>query len=144
VLTVVTGPPCAGKTTHVREHATPDDLVLDLDAIAHSMGYPRTQVRWGDEHPAVQAARMARAHVLYALLNHRLTAEAWVIDTDPDGSMRAQYQRAGARTVTIDPGQDVCLERAEQRDESTREGIVRWYARHGATRRAEALDIFAR
>lgn len=143
MLTIVTGPPCGGKTTHVREHAEPGDLVLDLDAIAHAMGYPREQIEWGDDHPAIQSARMARAHVLNALLNHRLIANAWVIDTAPAGAMRAQYQRAGARTITIDPGRDVCLERAANRHPSTRDGIVNWYAKH-APGPSAALGIFGR
>ena len=137
MLTVVTGPPCAGKTTHVREHAQPGDLVLDLDAIAHAMGYPDEHVTWGDDHPAIQAARMARAHVLNALLNRRLRCDAWVIDARPNGGMRAQYQRAGAELVTIDPGEQVCLERAAGRSDATREAVARWYAGRPA-----ALTIF--
>lgn len=143
MLTVVTGPPCGGKTTHVREHASPDDLVLDLDAIAHAMGYPHTHVTWGDDHPAVHAARMARAHVLYALLNGKLRCDAWVIDTQPDGAMRAQYARAGARTVTVDPGEQVCLERAADRPATTRAGIAAWYAGQPSTG-SRALGVFGR
>ena len=30
---IVYGPPCAGKTTWVRNAATPDDLILDIDAL---------------------------------------------------------------------------------------------------------------
>jgi len=141
-LTVVTGPPCAGKTTYVAEHRAPDDLVLDLDAIAHSMGYPESQVRWGDDHPAVAAARMARARVLHALLTRSLRCAAWVIDARPDGAMRAQYRRAGARIVTVDPGREVCLERAAARPASTHEAIVSWYASRSTAPRA--LDVFGR
>lgn len=76
MLTVVTGPPCGGKTTYVEEQRQPGDLVLDLDALAHSMGYPSTQVEWGDQHPAIQAARMARAHVL--MLHDAPTVVRWL------------------------------------------------------------------
>lgn len=33
-LTIVTGPPCGGKSTHIATHATPGDIVIDLDRIA--------------------------------------------------------------------------------------------------------------
>lgn len=32
-VVLVCGPPCAGKTTHVTEHAQPGDLILDADTI---------------------------------------------------------------------------------------------------------------
>jgi predicted kinase len=146
VLTVVTGPPCAGKSTYVAEHRAVADLVIDLDAIAYAFGYPDTQVDWDAPHPAVDAARMARAHVIHALLNHSLDAgSAWIIDADPRGGIRAQYDRAGAHTVSIDPGRTVCLERAARRSAATRDGIEAWYARHPSASShpsAPALDIF--
>ena len=128
MLTVVTGPPRGGKSTYVRDNAQPNDVVLDLDSLAHAMGYPHPHVEWGEDHPAIDAARMARAHVLYALLKGRLHANAWVIDTRPDGAMRAQYQRAGAQVITIDPGEQVCIERAADRPAGTLDGITAWYA----------------
>lgn len=117
-------------------------MVVDLDQLAHALGYPDAQVEWDSDHPAVAAARMARGHVIYALLNGRLVAPAWIVDADPDGGMRAQYQRAGAQLITIDPGRDVCLERAADRPDGTVERIERWYARHAPNSSAGALDIF--
>lgn len=142
MLTVVTGPPCAGKTTYVREHRASGDVVVDLDAIAAAFGYPDAQIQWGATHLAVDAARMARAHVIAALLSGRLQATAWVIDTDPPGSARAQYERAEATTVRLDPGRSVCLERAAARPQGTVAGIEAWYAKHGEKNLAQALDIF--
>ena len=34
MLTIVTGPPCGGKTTHIANHAHPGDIIIDLDRIA--------------------------------------------------------------------------------------------------------------
>ena len=36
-VTVVTGPPAAGKTTHVREHAQNGDINIDYDLIANTL-----------------------------------------------------------------------------------------------------------
>lgn len=32
-VVLVTGPPCAGKSTYAREHAAPGDLILDQDEL---------------------------------------------------------------------------------------------------------------
>lgn len=39
MLTVITGAPCSGKSTYLGQHARPDDIVIDFDAIAqHQAG----------------------------------------------------------------------------------------------------------
>ena len=43
MFTVVTGPPCGGKSTHVREHAKPGDLIVDLDLIALALSHNQTR-----------------------------------------------------------------------------------------------------
>ena len=43
-VTVVAGPPCSGKTHHVRTNAGPDDLVIDWDEIAVRLGSPRSHI----------------------------------------------------------------------------------------------------
>ena len=41
-LYVITGPPCAGKSTYAREQATLNDMVIDLDRIALSIAAEET------------------------------------------------------------------------------------------------------
>lgn len=74
-VTVVTGPPCAGKSTYVREHAGQGDVVVDLDAIAQSLGYPTAQVDWSEPtpHAARVAAMIARASLVKAAIAGKLT-----------------------------------------------------------------------
>lgn len=139
-IKVITGPPCAGKSTYVDEHRQPGDVVLDLDRIAFALGYPDQQITWDDDHPAAIAARMARAHVIYSLLNGKLKARAWIIDARPERTMRPQYERAGAEFISIDPGMTVCLERAKARGEGVAELIRAWYTT--STSESQALDIF--
>jgi predicted kinase len=146
LITVVTGPPCAGKTTHVAEHRDPADLVLDLDAMAGALGYPADHVAWDDDHPAVHAARMARAHVLSALLTGRIAGTAWVIDARPDDVRLIRYHRAGAEFVHLDPGREACLARAADRSPSTLERIESWYRSDDETQADDppaALGVFA-
>lgn len=128
LVNVVTGPPCSGKTTYATEHRSPDSVVIDLDALAHALGYPSPHLSWGDQHPAAEVARGLRYQLVGQVLKGTLAAEVWVIDSDPRDHMRRAYDRLGARVVDLDPGLLVCLARADDRPAETAEAIRRWYA----------------
>lgn len=65
MIHVITGPPCAGKSTYVAEHAQKGDLRIDYDMIAQALGAP-------DSHSAAgvikQAAFDAREGAIEAAL----------------------------------------------------------------------------
>lgn len=127
-MIVVTGPPCAGKTRHAAEHAEPGDLIVDLDQIAHALGYPHQHIDWADrDHPAVAAARTARAAVLQALPAGDHTT--WVLDAKPHPISRRIWQRTGVTVIDLDPGPAECHARARAagRSASTHTQIDRWY-----------------
>lgn len=128
-ITVVTGPPCSGKSTLVRERRRPVDLVLDTDAIAHSLGYPDEQITWTLEHVARDAARVARIALLDWVLDGPLDAAVWIVATSPTPVLAGRLKRAGAAFVDLDPGLEVCLARAAARPDpiGTAEQIRRWY-----------------
>lgn len=42
MLTVITGPPCGGKTQYARKHALPGEVIVDFDAIAVELGSAAT------------------------------------------------------------------------------------------------------
>lgn len=140
MLTVITGPPCAGKTTHVNTHRDPADLVVDFDAIAHALGYPDAHVDIGSQHPAALAARIARTAVVQQVTSARMRGAAWIIDMAPSSGARGAYRRAGAHIVTLDPGATECHRRATEdgRSPTTHEHIDRWYG----TAQPSALNIF--
>lgn len=145
LLTVVTGPPCSGKTTYVAEHRGPDSVVLDLDALAHALGYPEPHLDWSDHHPAAEVARGVRYQLVGQILAGQLVAEIWVIDSAPGDRLRRAYDRVGAAWVHLDPGQRVCLDRAAERGPQAVEHVRRWYAAGSAQlsqSSAAALDIF--
>jgi len=70
VKILVAGPPCAGKSTYVREHAAPGALVLDQDEIG----------------------RKAMNRGLASI--HRATGEVWVIRCAPGAEARARLARS--------------------------------------------------
>lgn len=127
----VSGPPCSGKSTYVDEHADPNAVVLDLDRLAHALGYPTEHVDWSDPevHPARSAAMIARTSLLKRA--HSLGPEVWVISTEPPVGRSGDVEM-----VELDPGVDECVARAERagRSPATLEQIHRWYAgRHVGT-----------
>lgn len=112
-VTLVCGPPCAGKTSYVRRHAQLGDLVLDQDTIgARAMGR---------ELPRV--ARMT-------------AGTAWIIRTAPGPRRRAKLANdLGADVVLLAPPKELVIQRAKHRVNARRTiaAIGKWY-------RQEALD----
>lgn len=100
MLTVVTGPPCAGKTTHVTAHANPGDITIDLDQLAQTLGSPDTH----DHPPATLAVAAAARHgaIGEAIRQHRRRgATVWIVDAAPTAARRAQYDTAGATWIRL-------------------------------------------
>lgn len=99
MLTVVTGPPCAGKTTYVRQHALPGHIIIDFDLIAQALGSP---VSHGHDDPLCKVAVEARSAAIRAAIRcHGQGATAWVIDSRPTPVGRREYLAAGARIVSL-------------------------------------------
>ncbi|MEV0357119.1 AAA family ATPase [Nocardia sp. NPDC050697] len=134
MLTVVTGPPAAGKTTYVKANAQPGDIVIDLDALAVALGSPDSH-----NHPRAIAAvaQAARTAAIQAAATTRTAT--WVIHTAPDPTQLDTYRAQGAQVVTIDPGEAVVRERiAGHRSPDTQQAADRWYRTPGTSGRAEA------
>lgn len=99
MLTVVTGPPCSGKSTYVREHARPGDIIVDFDVLAQALGNPTPHdppdaIRW----TAVMARRAA---VLEAINQHRKGATAWIIHGSIPRPDLERYEREGAELIHL-------------------------------------------
>ena len=57
MIHVVTGPPCAGKSTYVRENAKSGDLRVDYDLIAQALGAENSHAAEGIVKQAAFDAR---------------------------------------------------------------------------------------
>jgi hypothetical protein len=81
VITVITGPPCSGKSTYARQNASPGDVIVDFDDIARSLG---SAAAW-DHDPRLReiAAAAWSAAVDRALASARVGVTAWIIDSRP-------------------------------------------------------------
>jgi hypothetical protein len=116
MLTVVTGPPCGGKTTYVESNAAPNDIVIDMDRIALALTTKDVQEYEYCESVMSVAIAARKAAVKQAIIvSQGQRLGCWIIHTDPNVEDRYAYRVAGAKFVECSPGLQVCLERAKQR-----------------------------
>lgn len=131
---MVTGPPCAGKSTYVDEHRKPGDVVIDLDRIAVALGSDADHVDWSSNAPHRSVARDLRAYLVRNLLaemsRDAVPFHVWLVETSPRSWQRQGYRRVDATIVDLDPSRETCHERAKAagRTVATHGEIERWYA----------------
>jgi hypothetical protein len=127
MLTVITGPPCSGKSTYAREHAKPGDIIIDFDLLAQALGSP---VGYG--HPpqiAYVAAKAREGAIREAICQHRKGCVVWIVDTYPAPERRRQYAIAGAKVISCTASKDELHRRAEEhRPPEWHERIDLWLA----------------
>lgn len=111
MLTVVTGPPCSGKSTYVTNHARPGDVVIDYDVLAQALGAPSRYER--DEHVRRVTGAARRAAIQAAVEEHHRGATVWVVDSRPTAYRLRTYQQAGATLVPLDAPRDELHRRAD-------------------------------
>ena len=127
MIHVITGAPCSGKSTYVKEHAKDGDLRVDYDAIAMALGAMNIHAAEG---LVKQAAFDAREGAIRTALNDP-DAESWIIHTSPSEEHMKMYEEAGAEFIPLDPGFDECMERATRdgRPQQSIDGIRKWYGK---------------
>lgn len=128
-VTLICGPPCAGKTTYVHQHRQLGDLVLDADDIARRLGSPAL---W--DHPMEIAAQaqevMANAMARVARMT---SGTAWVIRSAPEAAERLWLARVlgAGQIIVLLPSRVVLMQRARSRPDpaGTMRVIRQWHAR---------------
>lgn len=128
MITVVAGPPLAGKTTWVRERALAGHPVVDFDAIALALGSDHSH----DHPPMVRRLAFDARRAAIDTILAQPSQTAWIIDTAPTPNMLRRYASARARLEVIDPGMDVVLGRLDGagRPAWTEGEIRNWYRKH--------------
>ena len=122
MIHIVCGAPCSGKSTYVMKRAKPGEIVVDTDRIAEAIGSGKTHQADGTYLDA--ALKMRKTLIDYA---KESKADAWIIHTKPSRTQMEEYKRIGADVVVLDPGIEVCKQRAETRPAGTIEAIEKWY-----------------
>ncbi|MER7076620.1 hypothetical protein [Saccharopolyspora kobensis] len=122
-VTVIAGPPCAGKTTYARTHARPGELVVDFDLLAAALGSPDSH-----DHPEALKpfAVEAREAVLARLRRPSHLGRAWITTT----SHNPETLVAGAEVIRLDVTADTAHARARAADRPAAwHGLIdEWFA----------------
>lgn len=128
MLTVITGPPCSGKSTYITERAQLGDIIIDMDRLALALTTEDTPHHEYGDHIRDVAMRARRSAVTAAIEKHHHGHTVWIIDTDPSKERRHEYRKHGGNIVDLDPGLATCLARAEgQRPPGMVAYLYRWY-----------------
>lgn len=131
-LYIVVGPPAAGKSTWVARQAQPGDITIDFDKLANTLSSANTSTH--DHPPHIQfVTQSARRAAIDAAVRFRNLIDVYVIHSRPTDAMMRRYKSLGAEIVTIDPGQEVVMERIKRERPAITEQEVteRWYNKQG-------------
>jgi hypothetical protein len=113
MFTVITGPPCSGKSTYARGRAQPGDIVIDYDVLAVALTGPGADSH--DHAPAVaEVTHAARAAAIEVALRLARQVDVYLIDSQPSARRLSDYRAAGANVVTLDPGRDEVVQRVRE------------------------------
>lgn len=138
-VTLVTGPPCSGKSTWVDRHAKPGDLVVCFDRLARKAG-SRNRHRHTREQRAAAGAEFRR--LCATLPDYHGTA--WVIRCAATADERADLadEVQATRVLVLKPPMPVCLRRAKTAGREPRvPGVIRrWYAEHTPLDRDQLIE----
>ena len=138
MIHVVIGPPCAGKSTYIREHSKDGDVLVDYDVIAQALG---EKEKHGATGAIADAAYKARNAVINYLLENDV--EGWIIHSEPSEWQMNRYEKAGADIIIIFADEETCLAHAEAdgRPAEEAEKIHAWFERHEKSAGRKAMTI---
>jgi hypothetical protein len=130
MISIVTGAPCSGKSTYIREHAKPGDVVIDLDPLSRALTIGAEDGHFVPEyigHIAVGARNGAVKRAL-RLREQRDGVDVYIVHTAPKPADLAIYRSFRCNIVNLDPGKEVCLERAGRLRPHIIQVIEDWYS----------------
>jgi predicted ABC-type ATPase len=135
MITVVTGPPCGGKSTYIKENAKDGDLVIDMDRIALALIQGNKESHnYGDEVRSVARAARKAAVKQALVVGQGNSLGVWIIHTDPSPAERSNYRIVNAKLVECSPGLKVCLDRLKDRPKINQIKVERFVREYYAKR----------
>ncbi|MBT9137263.1 MAG: hypothetical protein DDT34_02351 [Firmicutes bacterium] len=120
-LVLVAGPPGAGKTTYVKEHKEPHDLVWDYDAVLASV----SGGAWNFEINRLMMAM--RAAYIKAAETYPHTC--WLIASAPT---RAEQDEISSNVVLLAVDAETCIARTAKREDGVKWTAIirRWWEKY--------------
>jgi len=140
MIHIVSGPPCSGKSTYVREHKKPGDVVIDYGLLAEAIGDDHWDVK---HHHVVQDMRRT---AIDRILADSDEMDAWIIDTAPTSASRSRYAEASADMVLLDVPRVECERRAlaDERPQQTMDAIDAYFShneKRSKTMQKKSFDL---
>ena len=109
IVTFIVGPPGSGKTTWVKQHMSPGDLVVDMDYLYSALSFLEFRNNPDSLLPFVAEARDA---VLNRLTRPSAIRKAWIVSSSPRIELRHQMKsKHNAEIVVLDVPEDECIRR---------------------------------
>ena len=123
---VVAGPPCAGKSTFVRNHFKQGDLIYDYDSLHSALSGQGSHQHLPEIRPYVISAR----DVIFSLLEKNEDQNAWIItSTKSNKTLEEMKERFNAEVVLLSVDIDEAHRRCNEdnRPEAWHEYINLWF-----------------
>jgi uncharacterized protein len=98
VITVIIGAPCSGKSTYAREHAKPNDVIIDFDAMAQCFG---SNVDHGHNDQIVKVTLAAWMSAIREVTKNPFANDVWIVDGLPTMYRQRLYSEAKAVGVNM-------------------------------------------
>lgn len=119
MIWIVTGPPCSGKSTYIKDNAKETDVIIDMDKLALALSHDNTlPFEYDDKvRKIARAARQAAVKEAIGQFQGERYRDLFIIHTDPSPDQRRSYRAANARFIELDPGKETCLKRLQNRPE---------------------------
>jgi len=129
-VTVIAGRPGSGKSTYVKDHMQPGDLLVDYDAIGMALSGQPPHHRSVHLTPFISAAEHA---ILRRLERPSEVERVWILTARPDPiERRALVARLAATLIELDVPPEECIARIQAdparppMTDDFREYIERW------------------
>ena len=122
MIHVISGAPCSGKSTYIREHAQSGDLIIDLDEIAKAIGTP-------DHDYCSKVKKETLSEIRRLLIEDAIAGkdsfDSWIVDTLLSGSYPEDTE-----IIHLEVNKETAIERAkaEGRPQKTFDAIDKYFA----------------
>lgn len=112
-ITIVVGPPGAGKSYLVKNQLIKGDIIVDFDELVVAMTSEQKWSEGGLAHASM--IRTIRNAVIAYSMGGRLNGRLWVLMADLSASLDLQSKTLGSSLIILDTKFDTCIDAVRQR-----------------------------